>query len=238
MKGSHEEPGQLTLLERPTGQLLNDFGAGKASPGSGSAAALMGLLAVKLLITVCDKSATKKDGKGNERALAYIREQVESIEPKLVELFEKDAKEFDEVVALRIARDRAETPSEKAKLSRQAQELLEVATENAFHIVDLCMKLIDHGVIVFESGWHAVRGDSGAALSAAIAGVMSGIFIANLNLKTLGQRKYAVDNVGRCDQIYQELQTKQAKAFSCITSLNSEAIASIQLPLDVPEAGV
>lgn len=234
MNRQKREQGQLTLLDRSTGQLLDDFGAGKASPGSGSAAALMGLLAVKLLITVCDKSVTKKECAKNEKALIYIREQVAAIEPKLIELFEKDAREFDEVVVLRVARDQAETPAEKTKLSKQAKDLLETATENAFHIIEHCMKLIDHGVIVFESGWPSVRGDSGAALSAAIAGVMSGIFIANLNIKTLGARKYAVDNVGRCDQLYQDLLTKQAKAFSCVTSLNLEAIASIQLELGSP----
>lgn len=223
---------QIALLDRPTGQLLSDFGAGKASPGSGSAAALMGLLSVKLLVTVCDKSASKPEGKKNAKVLAYIKEQVEAIEPRLVELFEKDAREFDEVVSLRISRDKATSTQEKSRLSRQSKELLETATDNAFQIIDLCMKLIDHGIVVFESGWHAVRGDSGAALSAAIAGVMSGIFIANLNIKTLGARKYANDNVARCDESYKELALKQARAYSCVTSLNAEAIASIQLELD------
>ena len=223
---------QLSLLDRPADQLLNDFGAGKASPGSGSAAALMGLLSAKLLVTVCDKSATKPEQKNNENVLAYIKEQVQAIEPRLVELFEKDAREFDQVVSLRVLRDKALSPQEKSKLSRQSQELLETATDNAFHIIEQCMKLIDHGVVVFESGWHAVRGDSGAAISAAIAGVLSALFIANLNIKTLKGRKYAVDNLSRCDDLYKELATKQAKAVSCVTSLNAEAIASIQLELD------
>lgn len=217
-------------MERPTGQLLEDFGAGKASPGSGSAAALMGLLATKLLVTVCEKSATKPEC--NKAALTYIKEQVQSIEPKLIELFEKDAREFDQVVELRIARDKAKSSQERTKFSRQSQELLETATDNAFQIIENCMKLIDHGIVVFESGWHAVRGDSGAALSASIAGVMSGIFIANLNLKTLKGRNYASENVGRCDQLYKELTAKQTKAFSCVTSLNAEAIAAIQIRLD------
>lgn len=223
---------QLTLLEKPAGQLLNDFGAGKAAPGSGSAAALMGLLAAKLLITVCDKSLTKQECREHEKVLTYIKDQVHAIEPRLMDLFEKDAKEFDEVVALRVARDLAELPVDKSRLSRQSQELLEVATDNAFLVIEQCMKLIDHGVVIFEAGWHAVRGDSGAALSAAIAGVLSGIFIANLNIKTLKGRKYAADNVHRCDELYKELAAKQEKAFSCVTSLNAEAIASIQLVLD------
>lgn len=229
---SDREVEQGTLLERPTRELLANFGAGKASPGSGSAAALMGLLAAKLLITVCDKSASKPECKANYKVLAYIRQQVEAIEPRLVELFEKDAREFDEVVGLRLARDGAQSPQERSKFSRQSQELLETSTDNAFHIIDLCLKLIDHSVVVFRSGWHAVRGDSGAAISAGIAGVMSGIFIANLNLKTLQGRKYAADNIDRCEEIYRELTSKQAEAFSCVTSLNAEALASIQLEIE------
>lgn len=224
------------LLERSTKELLADFGAGKASPGSGSAAALMGLLAAKLLVTVCDKSETKKECRANYRVLAYIKQQVEAIEPRLVELFEKDAREFDEVVALRVARDAATSPKEREKLSKQSQDLLETATDNAFHIIDLCLKLIDHAVVVFRAGWHAVRGDSGAAISAAIAGVMSGIFIANLNLKTLHGRKYAADNIDRCEGVYKELSSKQAEAFSCVTSLNAEALASIQLEIEEAKA--
>lgn len=223
---------QQSFLDKPTGQLLNDFGAGKAAPGSGSAAALMGLLAAKLLVTVCEKSLTKPECKKNEKVLEYIRDQVKATEPRLVELFEKDANEFDEVVALRVARDKAESSQEKAKYSRQSQELLETATDNAFQIIEQCMKLVDHGVVIFESGWHAVRGDSGAALSAAIAGVLSGVFVANLNMKTLKGRKYASDNMSRCNDLYKELSLKQEKAFSCVTSLNAEALAAIQLPLD------
>jgi formiminotetrahydrofolate cyclodeaminase len=196
----------------------------------------MGLLAAKLLVTVCEKSATKPECKANERVLTYIKEQVQAIEPRLIELFEKDAREFEEVVSRRIARDSAISTQEKSRLSRQSKELLENATDNAFHIIEQCMKLIDHGIVVFESGWHAVRGDSGAALSAAIAGVLSAIFIANLNVKTLKGRKYAADNLERCNDLYKELEAKQAKAVSCVTSLNAEAIASIQLELEETDA--
>jgi len=45
-----EEFKELTtglILERPATQLLDDFGAGQASPGSGSAAALLSILSAK-----------------------------------------------------------------------------------------------------------------------------------------------------------------------------------------------
>ncbi|UXH76202.1 cyclodeaminase/cyclohydrolase family protein [Roseateles amylovorans] len=218
---------QLELLEKPTTELLDAFGAGNASPGSGSAAALMGLLATKLLITVCDKSLTKDECKPHEVALNYIRNEVAAAEPRLKALFEKDAREFDQVVQLRVARNNAGTPSERAKFSRDSQALLETATDNAFAVIDECMKLIEHGIVVFENGWHAVRGDSGAAISVAVAAVLSGIFIANLNIKTLKGRRYANANLQRCADLYQRVSEKQVRAIGCVTSLNAEAAAAV-----------
>ncbi|MEQ1526295.1 MAG: cyclodeaminase/cyclohydrolase family protein [Gallionella sp.] len=218
------------LLAKPTTELLSEFGAGKASLGSGSAAALMGLLSCRLIITVCTKSLEKQELKKEHNNFVYVMNQASGvIYPKLTELFEKDARDFDEVVRLRILRDKATNTNTKSQFSRQANDLLETATNNSFEIIEQCFKLVDHGIVVFSSGWHAVRGDSGAAISAGIAGVTSGIFIANLNLKMLKDRKFAAEKIARCDELYKELTYKQMRAFECVTSLNSEAISAIQL---------
>ncbi|MGF6766063.1 formiminotetrahydrofolate cyclodeaminase [Paraburkholderia sp. GAS33] len=232
-------PPETNLLAQPAGQLLDAFGAGKASPGSGSAAAMMGLLAVKLIRTVCLKSLEKKPDRELEVILRHILEQLADTESALVAIFEKDAREFDEIVRLRIARDAADNADERSTLQRRANDLLETATDNTFQIIDLCLPLINHGVTVFQHGWKAVRGDSGAAISGAIAAVTSGLFIVNLNIKSLKDRNYAKDNIGRCTEQFAELQRKQVTAFSCVTSLNVEALTSLgdgaldpqQLPL-------
>ncbi|KVN34055.1 hypothetical protein WJ63_04190 [Burkholderia pyrrocinia] len=75
LNGARTPEGELLTL--PASQLLNDFGAGKASPGSGSAAALMGLLAAKLIRTVCSKSLEKDECRPVERLLRHIREQMD-----------------------------------------------------------------------------------------------------------------------------------------------------------------
>lgn len=235
-------PTETGLLGRPAKQLLDAFGAGKASPGSGSAAAMMGLLAVKLIRTVCLKSLEKAPDREVEAILRHILEQLAETETALITIFEKDAREFDEIVRLRIARDDASDADNRAALQRRANDLLETATDNTFRVIDLCLPLINHGVTVFQYGWKAVRGDSGAAISGAIAAVTSGLFIVNLNIKGLKDRKYAKDNIGRCTEQFAELQRKQVTAFSCVTSLNVEALTSLggeavdaqQLPLMFP----
>ncbi len=159
--------------------------------------------------------------------LTYIRKEVADADPRLKALFEKDAREFDRVVQLRVARNNAGTAQERSKLARESQDLLETATDNAFEVIDECMKLIEHGIVVFESGWTAVRGDSGAAISVAVAAVLSGIFIANLNIKTLKGRRYAKTHLQRCADLYQRVSEKQVRAIRCVTSLNAEAAAAV-----------
>ncbi|MFW1676816.1 cyclodeaminase/cyclohydrolase family protein [Pontibacter sp. JAM-7] len=220
------------ILARPANQLLNDFGAGRASPGSGSAAALLGLLASKMIITVCDISLRKDECSQSHREFSFISEKVTSeIEPRLKNLFEKDAKDFEKVVSLRVSRDKSTDTNEKSKYARESLDLLQVATDYTFEVAETSLSLMEYGVTMFEHGWHAIRGDSGVAISAAMSGVMSSIFIINLNLKTLKRRKYSKDNLERVQRLHSRLEELQTKAFSCVTHISAESLESIQLEL-------
>jgi methenyltetrahydrofolate cyclohydrolase len=220
---------QLQLLNKPTSDLLDDFGAGRASPGSGCAAALMGLLACRMIRTVCLKSREKEDLRANWSKFDLIMSEVETkIEPELRQLFEQDARDFEAVVSLRKNRDAEADPIQKGLLSRQANEKLEEATKCTIKIIEKCFALIDFGITIFESGWQHVRGDSGVAISASIAAVTSGIFIVSLNLKTLKSRKFAHERVALSDELFGRLQNKQQTAFRCVITLNAESVGAIQ----------
>ncbi len=221
------------ILTRPANQLLNDFGAGKASPGSGSAASLLGLLSSKMIFTVCSISLTKQDCTEHHTQFKFISKQVEeNIVPKLKELFEKDAKDFEQVVKLRVARDKATEKTKKSNYSRQSLDLLETATNYTFEVANSSLTLMEYGIGVFNNGWHAIRGDSGVAISAAMSAVMSSIFIINLNLKTLKRRKYAKENLKKVQELQKKLDNLQTKAFSCVNSISHESLNSIQLELE------
>lgn len=221
------------LLNRPANQLLNDFGAGHASPGSGSAAALLSLLSAKMINTVCEISINKPECEAYKKEFEFIKKTIkEEIEPRLKELFQLDAMDFEKVVKLRVKRDQAGSPTEKTKYSRESQELLETATNYTFEVGEISIRLMGFGVVMFEKGWHAIRGDSGVSISAAMSGVMSSIFIANLNLKTLKNRKYAKENMARCQGLQDNLNKLQTQAFSCVTAISAESVRAIQLELE------
>jgi formiminotetrahydrofolate cyclodeaminase len=216
--------------------VFDGFGSGQASPGSGSAAAFMGLLAAKLIITVCLKSIEKSNDEEKTKAFHYLTQECHKHYDGLRELFEADAVEFRQVVDLRKQRDTAATSDDKAKFQRLANEGLEKTSGYVLQIMDRCRQLAQHGLVVFKDGWQYVQGDSGAAVSAAIGGILSGIFIINLNLKSLRSRQFARDNAQKTQEWYAIVEELQSKAFGHVATLNLETLKAIQLELPTEAA--
>jgi len=242
-----------SLLDKSVNGLLDDFGAGNSAPGSGSAAALMGILAGKLIITVCSlslkKAAQERRAIENktlqsselkfipyETQFQYIIDDItQNIEPELKFLFEEDSKEFEQVVELRKKRIEAANNGDKnlqSKYNKESLNKLQEVTDFVFRISDQCFKLIDHGNFIFDKAYTAVRGDSGAAISAAIAGVTSSIFIINLNLVSLSRRNWSKSKKKACDDMYEKLQSKQLEAFTRVGALSSEVVETMQFSFD------
>jgi len=152
-------------------------------------------------------------------------------------LFQRDATIFDEVIKARVARDLAMEEKEKRKFGEVALEKLKIATEIPFQIGEACLALIDHGAFVFDMGFRGVRGDTGAAISAAVAGAMAAIFVINLNLKSFRGSDWAIQQRKRCDEMHHLLSRKQLDAFSRVMTLRDEDISSMSFKFD-EEAGV
>lgn len=224
---------QNSLMELPTGKLLDKFGSGGHKPGSGSAAALMGILSGKLVVTVTALSLTKQKYRNDWPKIEYIKGQIENeIEPELKRLFEYDSQVFDQVIKLRVKRDQAKSEKEKRKFREEALEKLREATEIPRDICTLCLKLIDHGVGVFDIGFQSARGDTGAAVSAAVAGAMSSIFVINLNLRSFRGSEWANEMRNHCDRLHKELEEKQMEAFGRVTTLKEEDVESMQFSFE------
>lgn len=225
----------LPLIELPTRELLDKFGSGGHKPGSGSAAALMGLLSCKLILTVGQLTRARDKYREAHPQVDYLRSQIESeIEPRLKQLFERDAQVFDEVITLRRARDGATTEKDKRRLQEKHLDAMRVATEIPVEICELCIKLIDHGVSMFDIGFVAARGDTGAAISAAVAGAMSGIFVVNLNLRSFRGGEWAQARRIDCDRLHALLEAKQEAAFGRVVKLKEEDVQSMSFGFDTP----
>ncbi len=226
---------QAELLALPTAELLEKFGSGTHSPGSGSAAALMGLLSCRLTQTVCTLSLSKPAYRKDHEKIRLLSERIGSRkEPELRRLFQQDAEAFDRVFKARLARDQAiKGGQEYRKRNEQSLEHLRSATVIPFEIADICLDLIDDGVAVFDMGFKSARGDTGAAISAAVAGAMSAVFVINLNLKSFRGSEWAMEQRHKCDGLHEKLTRKQLEAFGRVMTLRDEDVSSVGLALKV-----
>lgn len=196
----------------------------------------MGLLAAKLVITVGALTLQRQDYAKVHPSIEVIRKKIETdIVPLLLQLFQRDAEVFDEVIKARRARDKSSDEKEKRKHGDVALEKLREATEIPFEIADACLRLIDHAVVVFDAGFKGARGDTGAAVSAALAGAMSAVFVINLNLKSFRSSEWAKQQRARCDALQEALVQKQANALERVTQLRTEQLESIGLDFGATE---
>jgi methenyltetrahydrofolate cyclohydrolase len=231
-----EKKNQLEYLELPTRQLLEKFGEGKHIPGSGSAAALSGLLACELIKTVCKLTRRKPEYTNVHTSLQYIQEQVETIyQPTILQYFNDDIQVFDQVSKLRKRRDKETDDSEKRKLAKQATDKLKEATELPLEVCKTCLKVLDFAFSIFDTGFKSARGDSGVAISNLLSAASGSLFITFLNLKTARESKWTLEVRQQAEKLAKEYGRKHKEAIKRITSLYSEGLPddTIQAKLDL-----
>lgn len=164
--------------------LLQKYGEGKHIPGSGSAAALQGLLAARLVATVVKISLSKNISPRITKQFRYIDHQIATIHlPELSKLFDEDITEFNEVYSLRKLRDATTDAKKRKNIISRERRRLQNATQIPASIAEHCLKVGDYALSVYRDGYSAVRGDSGAAISSACAGALSAAFVIGVNLR-------------------------------------------------------
>ncbi len=166
-KKAKEADGELyRYLEMPTTELLEAFGKGHHIPGSGSAAALSGLIAIELIKTVCILTKTKETYSNVHPQMEYIHDLlINEYKPKLIQLFYNDSVEFGKVSQKRLLRDAEQDTKLRDKYGREAAEQLRIATEIPIETCKTCIALIEHAFAIFDNGYKATRGDAGVAIS-------------------------------------------------------------------------
>lgn len=185
---------EINLLEITIDKLLEKFGAGKHKPGSGSAAALHGMLSSKLLITVISLTNVPKRQKKYEKVLPTLLEMdakiQERIFPELTRLFQEDAVQFDKAITARIERDDEKDVITRNLLGKKALAELKISIDIPIEITKLCIELAEISDYVFDNAFQGARGDSQVALSGAVAGIAGCLSIIQLNLLSFGSDEY------------------------------------------------
>ncbi len=202
-------------LEYPAGELLKKFGAGGHKPGSGSAAALQGMLSAQLILTVIDRTLDKLQYSEQKPKLLEIQKSInESIYPELENLFQKDSEQFHKHMVFRLAKKEEKDPFKKRELGKKALVELVRATEIPIEIAKNCHELAGFSLFVFDKAFHAVRGDSGVAMELAISAVGGCVAIVDLNLLSFTSNSWTTSirkEINGLRAVYNKLSTNSSK---------------------------
>lgn len=220
------------LLRLDTRSFLAAFGAGNATPGSGSAAAFNGALACELLSTTA--KLTRARCGGNERRrleCEYVLKQVEDRKPALHQWVQRDSDVFSEAIAARRARDTASDKVVRRRHSERAHRRLITATEIAVQIAKECVALGKLGLLMVEIGYSAAKGDPALAVSNAIAGCRGAASAALVNLKKSRGGKWGQAAYSELSGLLAEAGQIEMQLLNAIAGLRQEVDESMSRQL-------
>lgn len=222
------------FLQLPTSQLLDEFGAGRHKPGSGSAASLLGLMACKMMQTVITVTRRNASYAQNLAQLEFVEAALlNRNEPFFRDAVQRDSIQFDRYYKAVMAKRSAGSSAERRRLANRAREELIPATEIPLDIARHALETVERGIIVYDLGVRHARGDSGVAVSAALASCSGSLFIVYLNLLQFREGAWARATRSAADSIAERFQTLQFEQFRRVSKIQMEGVEIPQpeLPL-------
>ncbi len=198
------------LLDLRAGKLMEEFGAGRPTPGSGSAAALQGVFGSNMVLAICQLTNTRAKQVTRRLEAQYISDVIRRRHlGALEELVQKDNDVFAEAMAARMKLQSAKTG--RRSLAQLASGRLRAATELPIAIADHCLEVARLGMQMFDIGYSAARGDAGAGISAAIAGATTALCVVYQNMTKFRRGRWASKVLRRCEEIWQRIEALQTQ---------------------------
>ena len=168
---------------------LDELASSKATPGGGSAAAIIGAMGAALAAMVCNLTIGKKKYADVEEEMKALLARAEALRARLTSMIEDDVKAFDAVMgAYGMPK---ETDAEKEKRSEAIQAALKLATDVPLRCCHAAREVIDVSAAVAAKGNLGVISDAGVAVLAAYAALRSAALNVYTNAKIITDKAYA-----------------------------------------------
>lgn len=223
-------------MEMPLRKLLEKFAAGDHKPGSGSAAALLGLISCALSRTVIALTVDREKYASARPELQRLSKEIqEEIQPLLEDAFVQDSILFGKVIEARRYRNIADDHAEWWKRSHRALKELDSASAIALSIARKCIRLTEVAITVFDEGFKSAQGDSEVAIEAALSGATGAISIVYLNLNSFRGEAHAKKTLDDAEELATSAKVLQVQLDERMEQLRARAVKkSSELSLNVP----
>jgi formiminotetrahydrofolate cyclodeaminase len=193
---------------------LNALASSKATPGGGSAAAIIGAMGAALVSMVCSLTIGKKKYADVEGEMKEVLHKAEALRHKLTGMIEDDVKAFDQVMAAYGMPK--ETDAEKAARDKAIQAALKQATEVPLRCCHAASEVIDLAAIASDKGNLNVISDAGVGVLAAYAALRSAALNVFTNAKIITDKAFAEAKVKELEKLLSRAEAATEKAYAVV----------------------
>jgi formiminotetrahydrofolate cyclodeaminase len=179
----------MSLVQEPVEEFLARLASGAATPGGGSAAAIMGAMAAALVSMVCNVTLGKKGMEAVESDMQSIRAESEALRLRLTSMVALDVSAFDALMAA--YKLPKATDEDKTRRAAAIQASLTRATEVPLDCARACAAVIALAQRAGELGLKAVISDAGVGVLSAYAALRSAALNVYINAPALADRAAA-----------------------------------------------
>lgn len=204
----------MAIADASVEGFLGDLASGAATPGGGSAAAVMGGVGAALVAMVCHLTVGKARYAGVEAELRGVLARADALRARLVAAVEEDAAAFQEVMGAYALPKGGE--AEQAVRARAIQAGLRAAAEAPLACARLCREVIALAALVSEKGSAAVVSDGGVAALAALAALRASALNVWVNTKSIEDRNYAEAARRELDDLLADGQREAEATFGAV----------------------
>lgn len=193
---------------------LDELASKQATPGGGSAAAVMGAQAAALVSMVCNLTIGKPKYAEVEMDMQALLAESEALRQTLLDMIKADVDVFDKLMACYGLPK--ETDADKAHRSQQIQIVLREATEVPLACAKACAKTIALSRIAAEKGNLGVISDAGVAVMAGYAGLKSAALNVHINTSSLKDREFAEAKLSELEDVMQGVDLEVAAIYQLV----------------------
>ena len=193
---------------------LDELASASATPGGGSAAALMGAQSAALTSMVCNLTIGKPKYLEVEAEMQALLLKSEALRKRLMDMIKADVDVFNCLMAAYgLAK---ETDAEKVIRSQAIQEVLKEATEVPLACARACAEAIELSHRAANKGNLAVISDAGAATMSAYGGLKSAALNVYINTGSLKDRVFAEAKLAELKVIMANVEEQVADTYMLV----------------------
>jgi formiminotetrahydrofolate cyclodeaminase len=193
---------------------LDQLASSAATPGGGSAAAIIGAMGAALVSMVCNLTIGKKKYADVEIEMKDVLAQTEALRKKLTAMIQDDVKAFDAVMgAYGMPK---ETDAEKAARDKAIQSALKLATDVPLACAYAAREVIDLAAIASSKGNLNVISDAGVGVLAGYAALRSAALNVLTNARMITDKTFAEAKLKELNQLLAGAEDATEKAYAVV----------------------